>query len=297
MSVNSKPLVILALVTLVFGCVTQRPIGEAKVLQPISPTELSQIGKIGVFVDPDCVLQERLPKVVKGASEGAKAEIAQGDFAPREPVGLLLLPIVLPLAVGMAAGVGAIRAHSAEKVNETEQAIKYTLSEIDPINLLVRKIAMHGDNNLDAYFTTGSDFADENCLSDDFQDSVDYQIILRDIIMSLPVSGYDPGTRRYFSPDVSIVIHASLEVKDNADQSVLYSGIWLYKGARFDYLKIDENNDIFRKEIEFGIDAIANAVIRDAFLEPKQITVTSGGLTVIEEHQERTVERLDRLWK
>lgn len=297
MSVNSRPIVILALLIFVSGCVAQRQSGYVKVLQPISPEQLSHVDKIGVIVDPACVLKERLPKVAKGASEGAEASIRQGDFTPHEPAGLLLLPIVLPLAVGMAAVVGAIRAHPAEEVNETEQVIRDTISESDPINRLVSKLEMKGEDILDIDFVACSNSMGEDSFSDEFESNIDYEIVLHDLLISLPVSGYDPGSKHYFSPDVSIIIHARLEITDKKDQAVLYKGVWLYKGPRFDYLEIDENRDMFQKEIEAGIDAIANAVIRDVFLEPRSIVVRSDGVTIINKQQERTVERLDRLWK
>ena len=79
MSVNSRPIVILALLIFVSGCVAQRQSGYVKVLQPISPEQLSHVDKIGVIVDPACVLKERLPKVAKGASEEVRLDLERID--------------------------------------------------------------------------------------------------------------------------------------------------------------------------------------------------------------------------
>jgi len=258
-----------------FGC-TAAPKPEPVMVPPISGYAQAQIRTVGVLAPPSCLSTEALPDVVAGAGEGARYGAGKGAVAGLTPLAvcqgspiacigaIFLSAAATPVGAIVGTVVGAAGAHSAEEVEAAKATMTKALSDFEIARSLETGIAQSGEALTPARFLACSaEPGSEPCAGKDAP-RPDATVTVRTLVAAFPSS-------RGLSPDFPVVLNVDACVTKESDGEVLYAGRWRYQGPNEDYFEMVEDDAAeLRRQLGRAVDAVSDAIVRDAFVGPPQ---------------------------
>ena len=243
-----------------------------------------------MLAPPSCPSTADHPDVVAGAGEGALHGAGQGALAGLTPawaacaaagifpatfplciVGIAVSAGTAPLGAIVGAVVGAARASSAEEVDAAEATMKEALSDFEMARSLETRIVQSGQALTQAQFFActvepgGRPLFPyrgiEPCAGEDGS-RPDAILTIRRLVAAFPSS-------RGLSPDVPMVVTVDACVTKEPDGEQLYAGLWRDRGPDEDFFEmVDDDAAGFRGQLARAADAMADAIVRDAFVGP-----------------------------
>ena len=264
---------VVSFAVLATGCAAKP---EPKVVTvPVSPDALAQIRTVGVVAAPTCLDPGDFPGVVEGAGEGALRGAGRGAAVGLGPglvlcegatplclAGIAWAVVVTPIGTLVGAGVGAAAASTTEEVEAARATMREAIAELDPVGMLKERIVESGNFlTLARFMSCDAEPGGEPCP----EANVDAVVEIRTLAIAFPAGGVD------WSTDFPAVMAAGACVTKQPDGAELYAGQWRYRGPTIDFFDMAANDAArFHSELSKAVDAIGDAVVRDAFVGPPQ---------------------------
>lgn len=261
------------------GCQTQP---EVQYAAPIDASALTEIQTVGVAASPNCIRKGQLPQVAEGAAEGAGYGAGQGaqagllpvafgcgvipppESAPLCVVGIALSAVAVPVLTIVGTVGGAINASSAEEVDAAEVAMQKAVGEFEVVGTLEKSIAESGNAMTSTHFSVcGEENEAQSCAGTD-NARPDAVVVVRRLMLEFPA-------QRELSPDFPVLMTVDACVTRQPDAAELYAGRWRYMGPKRDFFEAaDDDAKLLRSELSQAVDAVGEAMVRDAFVGPPQ---------------------------
>jgi hypothetical protein len=210
---------------------------------------------------------DRATGTAESAGQGARTGLrAAGDCLKKsEGAGefwgfaLIFCTAFIPVSVVVGTIVGITLSHSEEEVTIATVALKKTLAEAAPNDLVTQAVTTFISELEDGKYEARSLSGAEAGLS-----SVDLAKQGIDAVIDLEVTRIDLAVFGELDPDAAITLNVRGRFRDSTDDRALPNLSWFYVGERHDYFDLAADDArLLRSEIEQGYEKISRLIVSD----------------------------------
>ncbi|MFZ5792588.1 MAG: hypothetical protein ACOY3L_18000 [Pseudomonadota bacterium] len=253
---------------------------ETAKFAPPSPELRAQLGEIGVDASgsgpaaPAQPISDAGDAAAYGAGQGADGAFAIGGSACKtgEPItclmGLALSVAILPVAVGVGAGVSAGRTHDVAEVAAADEAIRRAIDE----SLLAERIGQ-------AVIEAGRRMPGVTFVSSSPDPIAARELAPRNPPwrLALQVTSAGFASEGKIEPDATLYLILRAEIQRTDTGQTLYWRSWAYRGRERGYFDLArEDGALLRRELAEAARVLGERVATDLFVATEPVEVTDG---------------------